>query len=421
MNLYTFYIYLTISTVLFLLPQQRRSFFPLRLLLAFFVGMICFVFARTGITDAQLSNLASFSLALASMTLLAEFCYKIAWNEAVFCAVGGYSIQFIQSTFGEMLHRTIPGGSSYIEPLRFLSAMLVLPLCYILFCRRLKKGQNVDLHKTSLLVLLIAAVLIEIILCFNLRQAWKSSGNPVFIISDCSLLLICSFCLLTIQFTLLVKKNLEDELDVLQRLLRKEQSQYQFSKEIIDTVNRKCHDMRHQIHTIGRSVRIDPTALEEMEGAIRIYDALYQTGNKALDIILAEKILLCQDNDIEIHCMADGEKLGFMSDTDIYSLFGNLLDNAIHAVQPLEPDLRAIGLSVVCHGTLLSVNSHNRYSGEVIFEDGIPVTSSTDFLNRGFGVKSIVMIVEKYGGTVSFQAKDGFFNLNILFPLDSDT
>ena len=420
MSLHSFYIYLTIATVLFLLPQQQRKMFPLRFILTFFVGMFCFTFVRTGISNAQFNNLTSFSLALAFMTLLAVFCYQITWSEAVFCAVGGYSIQFIQSTFGEMLHRTIPGGSALIEPLRFVSAVLVLPLCFFLFCRKLKKGQNVDLHKTSLLILLVAAILIEIILCFNLRQAWKVSCDPMFIISDCLLLMICSFCLLTLQFTLLLKKNLEDELEIQQQLLRKERSQYQLSRETIDTINRKCHDMRHQIHTIGRSARIDPTALKEMEGAIQIYDSLYQTGNKALDIILAEKILLCQNNSIEIHCMADGEKIGFMSDTDIYSLFGNLLDNAIHAVQPLDPELRTISLSVVCHGDMISINSHNRHSGEITFEEGIPVTASTDTMNRGFGVKSIVMIVDKYGGTVSFQAKDGMFNLNILFPLNSE-
>lgn len=419
--IYTFYFYLTASTVMFLLHQPRRHHFLLRFISVFLVGMFCVVGARKHIEGGYLSNLVTFTLAMGFMTFLSWACFRITWSEAVFCAIGGYSIQFIQSTLAEMVERSLPGTQPYLELLKLASAVLVLPLCYFLFCRRLKKGQNVDISKRPLLLLLFTAVLIEIIICYNLRQEWRITANTVYLVSDCALIIICSFCLLTIQFTLLQSHDLETELEIQQQMLRKEQSQYRFSKEIIDTVNRKCHDMRHQIHSIGRSARINPTALEEMEGAIRIYDSLYQTGNKALDIILAEKILLCQNNDIEIHCMADGEKLGFMSDTDIYSLFGNLLDNAIHAVQPLEPELRTIGLSVVCHGTLLSVNSHNRYSGEVIFEDGIPVTTSTDILNRGFGVKSIVMIVDKYGGTVSFQAKDGMFNLNILFPLDSDT
>ena len=417
--IYTFYLYLTASTVLFLLPQQRRKHFLLRFLAIFLVGMFCVAFARKHIQNGYISNLVAFPLAMTFMTLLSRASFRISWSEAVFCSVGGYSVQFIQSTLAELVERAFPETKPYLELLKLASALVILPLCYFLFCRRLKKGQNVDIKKQPLLMLLLAAVLIEIIICYNLRQEWRIATNTIYIVSDCALIIICSFCLLTIQFTLLRSQRLETELEIQQQMLRKEQSQYQFSKEIIDTVNRKCHDMRHQIHTIGSSARIDPVALGEMENAIDIYDALYHTGSKALDIILAEKVLLCQSNSIDIHCMADGEKIGFMSDTDIYSLFGNLLDNAIHAVQPLDPELRTIGLSVVCHGDLISINSHNRYSGEITFEDGIPVTSSTDTMNRGFGVKSIVMIVDKYGGTVSFQAKDGMFNLNILFPLNS--
>ena len=65
---------------------------------------------------------------------------------------------------------------------------------------------------------------------------------------------------------------------------------------------------------------------------------------------------------------------------------------------------------------LLSVNSCNRYAGEMEMRDGLPVTRG-DPQFHGFGTKSIVAIVHKYGGTVSFQARDGIFNLNMLFSL----
>ena len=83
----------------------------------------------------------------------------------------------------------------------------------------------------------------------------------------------------------------------------------------------------------------------------------------------------------------------------------------------MDPEQRTVSLTVKQHGAFLSVNSHNRYEGHVKMEKGIPVTASTDTANRGFGVKSIIAITEKYGGTYSFQAKDGLFNLNILIPI----
>ena len=415
--IYTFYIYLVASTILFLLPQQRRNHFPVRFLCVVLAGLFLVVTTRKCIGNEYIRNLVSFSTALISMTFLSKACFRVTWGEAVFCSVGGYSVQFIQSTLAEMVERSIAGAQPYLELLKLVSALLVLPLCYFLFCRRLRKGQNLDVNKTSLLVLLIGAVLIEIILCYNLRQAWKASGDPLFIISDCSLLLICSFCLLTIQFNMLLRRDLEAEVRILTQLRHKELHQFQISKDTIDLINRKCHDMRYQIRTIGESTHIDPQVVREMEDAVQIYDALAKTGNQALDIILAEKNLFCQKNGIHISCIADGKKLSFLRESDIYSLFGNLLDNAIQAVLSLPPEQRIINLSVRAVGELLSVNSYNRFAGTVEMDEGLPVTSAEDMENHGFGTRSMAKTVEKYGGNISFLARDGIFNVNILFPI----
>ena len=66
---------------------------------------------------------------------------------------------------------------------------------------------------------------------------------------------------------------------------------------------------------------------------------------------------------------------------------------------------------------MFSINSHNFYAGEVVMRDGFPLTNSDNQMDHGFGVKSIAAIVHKYGGNVSFQAKDNVFNLNIIFSL----
>ena len=232
-----------------------------------------------------------------------------------------------------------------------------------------------------------------------------------------TLLFLCSLTILTLQFSLLSRKNLADELKAVEQLMKKEKLQYQFSRENIDSINRKCHDMRHQIRVIGNQAQIDPDAIHEMTEAINIYDALYKTGSQALDTILAEKALYCQDYHISIICMTDGKKLDFMRDTDIYSLFGNMLENAIHAVIELPEEERDIYLSVVSKGELLSIHSHNPYTGIITVCDGLPVTKNSDTMNHGIGTRSIQLIAEKYNGTVSFEAKDGIFNVNILLPI----
>ena len=56
-----------------------------------------------------------------------------------------------------------------------------------------------------------------------------------------------------------------------------------------------------------------------------------RTGNEILDTILTEKSLICENSGIHINCVADGSLLAFMNPVDLYTLFGNALDNAIEA------------------------------------------------------------------------------------------
>ena len=68
-------------------------------------------------------------------------------------------------------------------------------------------------------------------------------------------------------------------------------------------------------------------------------------------------------------------------------------------------------------GDLILIQSENFYSGELAFENGLPITTKIDKNYHGFGMQSIKMIVEKYKGTMTSSAKDGIFHLNILFNL----
>jgi len=416
LNSTRFYLTLMISTLIFLWCQKRRHWWPVPLVLIPCAGTVLMTLLNFCLPGSNAKNLLVFGGSMLIMAVMALACFRIHWEEAFFCAVAGYSVQFIISLCGEMCFRLFSLSSPSFFLYQCLITLAAAPLAYLSYGRRLKQGQNMDLDRRSLLPLVAGAVLTEVVLCYNLRQQWMAYYNPVHMVCDAMLLILCSLFVLVAQFALLVQRNLEDELKIINQIRRKDHDQYQITSETIDQINHKCHDMRHQIRIIGQSANVTPEALEEMEKAINIYDSIYRTGCHALDIILTEKSLYCQKNNIFIRCIADGSGLSFIRDADIYSLFGNLLDNAIHAVQELEEERRIISLTVRRCGELLSVNAYNCYSGEITIVDGLPVTHG-DPAYHGFGTKSMAAIVSKYGGTLSFQAKSGIFNLNMLFPL----
>lgn len=199
-------------------------------------------------------------------------------------------------------------------------------------------------------------------------------------------------------------------------ILAQDRERYTREKAAQDAINIRCHDIRHQIAAMGQEGYRN--SLKELDKLVRIYDDSVNTGSTALDVVLYEKQLICQAHDITLTCFADGKKLKFLSDGDIYALFGNILENAICAVWSIpEPDQRQISLTVRSDGSFLMIEEENCYLGELEFQDGLPLTSNSDRENHGFGMQSIRQTVGRYGGSMRIQAEDGTFFLSLMFPL----
>ena len=118
--------------------------------------------------------------------------------------------------------------------------------------------------------------------------------------------------------------------------------------------------------------------------------------------------------------MADGAGLEAMQPSDVWSLLGNALDNAIEScAQEGDPQKRIVFLNIGAKDGLLRMRVENYCSRPVRFEEGLPVTTKADRQNHGIGVRSIRYIAQKYGGNAVFSAEDGFFRLSVLIPLAS--
>jgi sensor histidine kinase regulating citrate/malate metabolism len=193
------------------------------------------------------------------------------------------------------------------------------------------------------------------------------------------------------------------------------------SKETIDLINVKCHDLKYQIRQIAEAKQINPDTIERLSDVISIYDSTMKTGNATLDVILSQKSLFCSQNGIKFACIADGGQLNFLSEEDTYSLFGNIIDNAIEAVKNLEKEKRIITLRVIRKGNMISVNERNPFEGTIHYESGWPTTSKSDSRYHGFGIKSIRMVCEKHHASLSLSSESNTFNISILFIKPSET
>lgn len=118
------------------------------------------------------------------------------------------------------------------------------------------------------------------------------------------------------------------ELEAVQNVLHKHYQQYQMSRESIDLINRKYHDLKHQVALLrAQSDAAQRDAyLSQMEEEIGSYEAQNKTGNQVLDTVLTSKSLSCAQQGIALTCVADGVVLtrvgGEDKDVAMYSADG---------------------------------------------------------------------------------------------------
>lgn len=232
---------------------------------------------------------------------------------------------------------------------------------------------------------------------------------------------VCLFVLL-VEVEMVINRQLEGEVETTERLMAERERQYALSRESIEAINLKCHDLRHQIRHLsdtGAAV-VDKGVLADIAREMAVYDSSVHTGNDAFDTILTEKSLLCERRGVTLTCMADGSALAVMAAVDIYSFFGNALDNALEAVGALPDDaMRSISLLVRRQAGMASIHMENFCAPEahLDFEGGLPQTTKSDRMSHGFGTRSMRATAARYGGTIVFSNDGGTFCLDVLLPL----
>lgn len=186
-------------------------------------------------------------------------------------------------------------------------------------------------------------------------------------------------------------------------------------------MNINAHDLKHQIAVITSAIQQSGSTsaieseLNEMRRMIDTVDTAYRTGNKALDVTLTEKSRVCQSKEICFSVIADGAAVSFMSDVDIYILFGNALDNAIEATEAIaDPGGRIISASVRREQGIVSIHVENTFAQAPEFENGMPQTRKHDKAFHGYGLKSIQRIVDKYGGNMKAHLIRNLFCLDVI-------
>ncbi|WP_168184585.1 MULTISPECIES: ATP-binding protein [Lactobacillus] len=197
--------------------------------------------------------------------------------------------------------------------------------------------------------------------------------------------------------------------------------QYQAYRESSETVNRRFHDLKHQLDVIAlendSKKRLD--YINTLRNDIKQFKADVKTGNPVVDVVLTRKNAYCIQHDITFTCIANGALLNQIDTMDLCSLLGNSLDNAIEAVQKIpdkEKRLIDLRISKKANFIIYSLSNYNLAATDFA-KNGLPETTKKDQEHpHGYGLKSIQLIADKYDGTLTLSNQDHWFRLKAMFP-----
>ena len=413
------------ATLLFAYRCDRRPhFWPRAAGIFVFVRVLCLIFAYTYGGSIAVEAFYSGILIILLMAGLALCYHEMPWN-LVFYFTCGFMTWYItdrlflvtaslcrlNSTLSPyFVEGTIPHILLYIG-----SFVAVYLFIFYAVSRRMQRlnGSEIPMQN-ALLSLLLVCILTPI---FYFESQVIANYNLFFYnLLNLGEIVFYVFMLL-LQVLTLDAANERTKFHVAQMLWLEEQKQYRIVKENIDAINIKCHDLKHQIRHLRETGQVDLAYLDDLERSVSIYNSAVRTGNETLDIVLTDKRLHCTTHNIQFTCMAEGGKMDFMEAMDIFSLFGNMLDNAIECEIDLAPEARFIHLSVKGTNQILLIHVENHFEGKLEMRDGIPVTTKGNKDYHGYGMLSIRHIVEKYGGDFAVSTEDQLFQIDIMLPI----
>ena len=334
--------------------------------------------------------------------LLAQTIFKLAWNTfKVFAAAANM-------TSGIHLWSTYSIMGSIVSYLTYGAVCL---LTCALHHRIVKKLPD-ESDTFSMLISFGAFLFCQIVLEFCGR-VFTADISALFLYYLCALLytLITYVVLLVISQLAYYRRDNED----MHNFIRNKMQYYQMSRDGITSLQIKCHDLKHQIAAIRTKTEQENFGkyLDRLEDSIIEYGTVVECGNETINIVLTEKNILCSTCGVKFSYIIDGTMFDFMSEMEIYSLFGNALDNALESCSKVsEPEKRVISLKAARHGEMVVLHVENFFEETLTMVDGLPQTTKKGS-GHGFGLRSIQQIAEKYDGVASVQAAGNIFKLTV--------
>lgn len=243
-----------------------------------------------------------------------------------------------------------------------------------------------------------------------LMRGWAAAVSMVLVAVLTSGVFIVSY-----RFKMLKKEN-----EMLLNLEEMSKNHVKDLEQMIEKNRILTHDMKNHLIVLqeyGKKEKWDllMSYLNEISDDLYWVTKATWTQVEILDMLLNQKKMKAESKGIAFHIKASTIGEVSITDTEICSLFGNLLDNAIEACEKIQYKKRWIEIRIMRKSKMLYITIANSIEEFPLVQEGKLITGKKEKQRHGYGLKSVQHVVRKYRGDFEYQICEKEFIVTIKF------
>ena len=304
-----------------------------------------------------------------------------------------------------------------------LSSNLVMFVTY--YAISAFKHPHGKLSWISLCIYLILNIVLLFILEMQYNLSWQTGvpQRPVLITIFGLLFIIVGLLAMFELLSSATQKQSEMEHRV--EMARITETHYAEIQSMYQGILQYEHDMKHHLDALEHMIEIGRTdesnryIVELRKNALPLR---YATGCVAVDALLSAKTAYMEHLNITLNYQPYPLNELPMEVTEFCAVIGNLLDNAIEAIQriPKREKPCAIELSFSRTRDMFYITCKNPIHETDVKRKGNVYLSSKRKNKTGYGIPGIRQSIERAQGDSSFYIQDGMFVADLVIPLRAE-
>lgn len=293
------------------------------------------------------------------------------------------------------------------------SKVVVIFMYYMIFSRLMNK-KKVAFTKVQWAINFIILIYSLINMLVIAEGALQGQANFILTVNMGCIVLADLYLLYFIK--LANEKNyLEGEIEILEKQAHMQYEYYLVQEQKYNATVHILHDVDKHVKSIENLCVSGKTGeaaeyVKDIRNMLEPLIPIKYTGNPILDILLTDKATISKEKKIKFDIKIDNIDMNFLEAIDATTIFGNLIDNAIEAVEKVNGD-RYIQVSIMPYQEMVLVRIKNT-SLPLKWKNGMPVSEKGK--NHGIGLLNVKRSIEKYDGDISIQQKNGIVTVDLL-------